>query len=116
VLGQRSGNPSGRWSTLAGYVEPGESLEAAVAREVYEEVGLTVDGVTYVGSQPWPFPASLMVAFEATAERAELSIDKEHVAVRWFEREELREGFASGTIAVPGVIAAGGYLIRRWVG
>ena len=90
VLGQRMGAPSNRWSSLAGYVEPGESLEAAVAREVFEEVGLVVDSTTYVGSQPWPFPASLMVAYEATAPYGELTINEEHFAVAWFEREELR--------------------------
>jgi NAD+ diphosphatase len=116
VLGQRRGAPGGRWSTLAGYVEPGESLEAAVAREVYEEVGLVVDTVEYVGSQPWPFPASLMVAFEATAPRGALAINEEHSAVRWFSRDDLRRDLASGAIDVPGVISAGGYLIRRWIG
>jgi NAD+ diphosphatase len=116
VLGQRRGSPEGRWSTLAGYVEPGESLEAAVAREVFEEVGLEIEGATYRGSQPWPFPSSLMVAFEATAPRQELVIDDEHTAVRWFEREELRADIASGAVEVPGKITAGGYLIRRWLG
>ena len=116
VLGQRRGAPNGRWSALAGYVEPGESLEAAVAREVFEEVGLLVDEVVYAGSQPWPFPDSLMVAFEATTTQHDLVINDEHTAVRWFEREELRRGLASGAVAVPGQIAAGGYLIRRWIG
>jgi NAD+ diphosphatase len=116
VLGQRQGAPAGRWSTLAGFVEPGESLESAVAREVFEEVGLAVDGVTYVGSQPWPFPSVLMAAFEATAPRQPLVGNDEHVEVRWFEREELRAAMASGEAVVPTAIAAGGYLIRRWLG
>jgi NAD+ diphosphatase len=116
ILGQRQGSPTGRWSTLAGYVEPGESLEVAVAREVFEEVGVEVTGTIYVGSQPWPFPSSLMVAFEAPARRTDLVINDEHIAVRWFEREELRDASASGAVEVPGAIAAGGYLIRRWLG
>jgi NAD+ diphosphatase len=116
VLGQRRGAPDGRWSTLAGFVEPGESLEDAVAREVFEEVGLEVDGVTYVGSQPWPFPSALMAAFEASAPRRPLVGNDEHVQVRWFEREELRAAMASGAAFVPSAIVAGGHLIRRWLG
>jgi NAD+ diphosphatase len=115
VLGRRPGSPEGRWSTLAGYVEPGESPEVAVAREVFEEVGLHVSAVRYRGSQPWPFPSSLMLAFEADAERAPLTINEEHQEVRWFGREELGAGIAAGTIATPGPISAGGFLIRSWL-
>ena len=116
VLGRRANAPANRWSTLAGYVEPGESPEAAVAREVYEEVGLRVGAVRYRGSQPWPFPASLMLAFDADAERAPLRINDEHQEVRWFGRAELAAGIADGSIATPGAISAGGYLIRSWLG
>ena len=116
VLGQRRGAPDGRWSTLAGFVEPGESLEDAVVREVLEEVGLEVDGMTYIGSQPWPFPSALMSGFEATAPRQPLVGNDEHIQVRWFEREELRAAIASGAAQVPSAIVAGGYLIRRWLG
>ncbi len=116
VLGNRKGAPGNRWSTLAGYVEPGESLEAAVVREVSEEVGLDVDACSYVGSQPWPFPASLMVAFDATAPWSELTCSDEHAEVRWFDREDLRKQIETGAIVIPGEIAAGGYLIRRWLG
>lgn len=115
VLGRRTGAPEHRWSTLAGFVEPGESLESAVAREVLEEVGLVVNEVRYQGSQPWPFPASLMVAFEAEATYGPLVLNDEHHAVAWFEREELREGIASGHIAIPGPISAGHFLIQRWL-
>ena len=116
VLGRRAGAPESRWSTLAGFVEAGESLEAALAREVYEEVGLTVTDTHYRGSQPWPFPASLMVAFEAEAEYAPLSINHEHADVRWFTRAEVADALASGQMAVPPPISAGGFLIRSWVG
>lgn len=117
VLARRVNAPEGRWSTLAGYVEPGESLEAAVAREVYEEVGLAVHTVRYRGSQPWPFPSSLMLAFEADTEADVLSVDgKEIGEARWFTRAELSEGIESGAIAIPGPIAASNFLIRTWLG
>ena len=74
-------------STLAGFVEPGESLEEAVAREVFEETGIVTDAVTYHSSQPWPFPASLMVGFHARARTAEIHVDgRELEDARWFER------------------------------
>jgi NAD+ diphosphatase len=116
VLGRRTGAPQGRWSTLAGFVEAGESLEAAVAREVHEEVGLTVQSTRYRGSQPWPFPASLMVAFEADAIHAPLTINGEHLDVRWFTRDEIATSLATGEMTVPGPISAGGFLIRSWLG
>ena len=78
------------YSTLAGFVEPGESLEEAVIREVFEEVGLTVNGVTYMASQPWPFPASLMLGYRATAITTEIKIDDEELAdACWFTPEEV---------------------------
>jgi NAD+ diphosphatase len=115
VLGRRTGAPEGRWSTLAGYVEAGESLESAVVREVREEVGLRVTGLSYRGSQPWPFPASLMVAFEATADYAPLTLNDEHQEVQWFTRDEVVAGLASGEMTVPGPISAGRFLIESWL-
>jgi NAD+ diphosphatase len=80
----------GMYSTLAGFVEPGESLEDAVARETLEETGVRVGRVTYVGSQPWPFPSSLMLGFRAEAETTALTIDGEEIAdARWFTAAEL---------------------------
>lgn len=116
VLGRRAGAPSNRWSTLAGFVEPGESLETAVAREVREEVGLAVHATHYRGSQPWPFPSSLMVAFEAEATYGPLAINDEHHEVRWFSREEIARAISSGEMTIPGPIAAGSFLIRGWLG
>ena len=81
---------AGMYSTLAGFVEPGESLEDAVARETLEETGVRVGRVTYRGSQPWPFPASLMIGFTAEAETTALTVDGEEIAdARWFTAAEL---------------------------
>lgn len=78
------------YSTLAGFVEPGESLEEAVAREVYEEAGVRVANVRYKGSQPWPFPASIMLGFTAEATEPDISVDPEEIReAHWFTRNEL---------------------------
>lgn len=116
VLGRRHGSPPNRWSTLAGFVEAGESPEAAVRREVFEEVGLKVDRVRYRGSQPWPFPASLMLAFDAHAPFETLVMNEEHLEVRWFARTELSDLLASGELAAPSKLSAGGRLIEAWLG
>ncbi|MGC3004341.1 NAD(+) diphosphatase [Streptomyces sp. G35A] len=85
------------YSTLAGFVEVGESLEDAVRREMAEEAGITVTGLAYQGSQAWPFPAGLMVGFRATAGSDEVRVDGvELLEARWFTRAELRERVASG--------------------
>ena len=92
--------PPGLYSVLAGFVEPGESLEECLAREVHEEVGIAVTGVTYFGSQPWPFPNSLMIAFTARYAGGEIVPDpSEIVDAGWFERERLPEIPYHGTIS-----------------
>lgn len=117
LLGRAPAWPEGRFSTLAGFVEPGESLEQAVIREVFEEVGVVVDDVTYEGSQPWPFPSSLMVGFVAHAATSDIKIDPEEIAeARWLSRAELVEAGRRGEILMPGSISIARWLIERWFG
>lgn len=93
LLGRRPPWPAGRYSCLAGFVEPGESLEAAVAREVLEEAGVVVGAVDYRLSQPWPFPLSLMLGFEATYAAGEARVaDDELEDVAWFTRAQVESG------------------------
>ena len=90
LLARRAGMRASFWSVLAGFVEPGETLEQAVAREVGEEAGVEVEDVRYVGSQPWPFPSQLMIGFRARYAGGELRIDETELAeAAWFGREEL---------------------------
>ncbi len=90
LLARQSKFPPGMFSALAGFVEPGESLEECVARETKEEVGLQVGDIRYVGSQPWPFPASLMLGFRAVSDESMIRLDDEELEdARWFSREEL---------------------------
>lgn len=117
LLGRQPGWPDGRYSTLAGFVDPGESLEDAVVREVDEEVGIGVDEVTYFGNQPWPFPASLMVGFFARAVTAEICVDGEEISdARWFTREEMRAEAEAGTLVLPGGISISRSLVEAWYG
>ncbi len=97
VLARQPIWPAGRVSVLAGFVEAGESLEGTVVREVLEEVGLHVNGVGYLGSQPWPFPRSLMIGFEARAERGAPMVprDGEIEEARWYHRDEIRAVLAA---------------------
>lgn len=96
LLGRQASWPAGRYSTIAGFVEPGESLEDAVAREVMEETGVPVGGARYDSSQPWPFPASLMIGFRAwaPADSRPHRAGGELEDVRWFTRGEIRSGAA----------------------
>ncbi len=115
VLGRQAVWPPGRFSILAGFVEPGESAEAAVAREVAEEVGLRVTDIRYVASQPWPFPQSLMLGFVARAEEAgELVLDPTEIEeARWFTRQELRAG--GGPRALPPPVSIARHILDRWI-
>ncbi len=104
-------------SVLAGFVEPGETLVGAVAREVAEEVGVEVRDVTYVGDQPWPFPSSLMLGFTARAVATELRLQEAEIeAARWFSRDELTRALADGSVVVSGRISISRRLIEHWYG
>lgn len=106
-----------RLSVLAGFVEPGETLEAAVAREVAEEVGLVVGDLRYRGNQPWPFPSSLMVGFTARASETRLRLDPVEIAeAAWFTREELGARVAAGELGVPPRVSIARHLIEDWYG
>ncbi len=118
LLGRQASWPAGRYSALAGFVEPGESLEEAVAREVLEEAGVQVEDVLYRSSQPWPFPASLMLGFHARYAGGEPHVlDGELDDVRWFERSELA-AIARGDVegmGVPPPLAIARRLIDEWL-
>ncbi|MBE3076023.1 MAG: NAD(+) diphosphatase [Actinobacteria bacterium] len=109
--------PQGRLSVLAGFVEPGESLEAAVAREVLEEVGVVVEQVRYLGNQPWPFPSSLMVGFTARAVDPALHLDMEEIVEAvWVTREELREMVLAGRFGISPTMSIARRMIEQWYG
>ncbi len=118
LLGRQAAWDPHRYSVLAGFVEPGESLEAAVAREVHEEAGLTVTEVEYLGSQPWPFPCSLMLGFRATvADPDRLRVDGVEInAARWFTRAELAAAIESGDVVPSGRVSIARALIEDWFG
>jgi NAD+ diphosphatase len=129
LLGRQASWPSGRYSALAGFVEPGEALEEAVAREVREEAGVLVGRPRYVASQPWPFPASLMLGFTAAFAGGEAHVrDDELQDVRWFERAEIERaaqepdrddwgtpGDPGGPLRLPPSLAIARRLIDGWL-
>jgi NAD+ diphosphatase len=117
LLGHQPRWPEHRFSTLAGFVEPGESLEQAVRREVLEEVGVRVGRVDYLGSQPWPFPSSLMLGFIAHAEGAEPRVDGEEISeARWFTRAELTREVADRQVLLPHAVSIARRLVEHWYG
>jgi NAD+ diphosphatase len=123
LLGRQHAWPPGRFSVLAGFVEPGESLEQTVAREVLEESGVRVRSARYLASQPWPFPGSLMLGFIAEAEADEPVPGDELEEVRWFDRESIRAALArdwsappaEGQIALSTPISIARWLIEQWL-
>ena len=119
LLGRQPQYPQGRYSALAGFVEPGESIEFAVARELKEEAGIDVRDVHYLCSQPWPFPSSLMIGAHATAADDQLIIDRQELDdARWFSREEVLAALAgedSAPFQAPPKWAIARTLLDRWV-
>jgi NAD+ diphosphatase len=117
LLGRQARWPPGRYSALAGFVEPGESLEEAVAREVLEEAGVVVGPPRYVSSQPWPFPASLMLGFAAPWVSGEPVVgDEELEDARWFTRAEVRDAVAErGPLRLPPPLAIARRLLDGWL-
>ncbi len=120
LLGSNALWEANRFSLLAGFVEPGESLEAAVIREVREESGLRVADPVYLGSQPWPFPASLMVGFRAHVPEGESTVGTpdgtEILELRWFSRDELRDAAAAREIVLPGPTSIARAIVEDWFG
>ena len=117
LLGRQPIWPEGRFSTLAGFVEPGETLDDAVRREVMEEVGVEVGDVTYAGSQPWPFPSSLMLGFFGEALSTDITVDQNEIAeARWFTREEVTEMTASSELLLPPSVSISRWLLQTWHG
>ena len=118
LLGHQPVWPEGRFSTFAGFLEPGETFEQCVSREVFEESRIKVSEISYLGSQPWPFPASIMIAFAAVTDNPEdAQGDGEEITeVRWFSRAELKAAAADGSLLLPPSISVARKMIEGWLG
>lgn len=117
LLGRQQTWVKGVYSVLAGFVEPGESTEGAVAREIFEEVGVRVNNIRYHSSQPWPFPCSLMLGFTADAEDERITLgDSELEDARWFGRSELCEAVEARAVKLPTPVSISYRLIEEWLG
>ena len=120
LLGRNAAWPTGTYSTLAGFVETGESLEEAVQREVFEEANITTENVRYIASQPWPFPRSIMLGFEASATSSDITIDPTELEdARWFSAEQMKTfgtwGDENCEFALPRTDSIARFLIDRWM-
>lgn len=115
LLGRQAGWPPRQYSTLAGFVEPGESLEDALRREVGEEAGVSLRSCRYRSSQPWPFPSSLMLGFRAEAESAQIRLGDELEDARWFQVDALLAALAAGELRVSSPISIAFRLLHEWV-
>ena len=117
MLGRGLGWPEGSFSALAGFVEPGDSIEEGVAREVFEESGVRVRDVTYVASQPWPFPSQLMIGCHSHADDDALTIDETEMAeINWYSRDEVKASLAGdGPFRAPPPHAIANHLMHWWI-
>ena len=115
LLGRQASWPEKRWSVLAGFLEPGESLEQTVAREVMEEAGVHIRSARYLASQPWPFPAALMLGFSAEADPQPVSVGAELQDARWFSADEIRAQVASGEMIASPRLSISRWLIEDWL-
>jgi NAD+ diphosphatase len=115
LLGRQASWPERRWSVLAGFLEPGESLEQTVAREVMEEAGVRIRSARYLASQPWPFPAALMLGFSAEAEPQPVRVGAELQDARWFSADEIRAQVASGEMIASPRLSISRWLIEDWL-
>jgi len=118
LLGRQKVWPKNRFSTFAGFVEPGESFEHCVVREVAEEAGINLTKINYLGSQPWPFPSSLMIAFEAVTDNpsAARPDGDEIEEIRWFSRAEMKQAILDATLILPLEISVARQMINDWYG
>ncbi len=118
LLGHQKIWPTNRYSTLAGFVEPGESFESCVTREVFEEARVVVKRARYLGSQPWPFPASIMIAYEVDIDNPEQARpDGEEIeSIKWLTRAELKSATESGEVILPPLISIARAMINAWYG
>jgi NAD+ diphosphatase len=118
LLGRQRVWPAKRFSAFAGFVEPGESLEECLRRELLEECAIEIESPVYLGSQPWPFPASLMVAFRAVAKNPlDAKADGDEIEeIRWFTRNELRDAFLREDLLLPPRISIARRMIEHWYG
>ena len=118
LLGRQKVWPKNRFSTFAGFVEPGESFEHCVQREVAEEAGINLTKINYLGSQPWPFPSSLMIAFEAITDNpSSARPDGDEIEeIRWFSRSEMKQAILDSTLILPLEISVARQMINGWYG
>jgi len=117
LLGRQGIWAEGRFSCFAGFLEPGETFEQCVQREVFEESGVPLREINYLGSQPWPFPASIMISFEAITDSPDSARPdgEEIVEIKWLSRDELNEQVAAGTLSLPPTMSVSRKMIDRWL-